>query len=80
MAFALQENCPGSCCDSSLKNPSSREVQALQWVLNLGFNGNEIEFTTGIPDSCWNDQRHITQVKLAPGLGTEVDLLGRVPS
>lgn len=51
-----------------LEIPSSGEIQALHWVLNLGFNGNETEFTTGIPDSCWNDQRHIKQVKLAPGL------------
>ena len=42
-----------------LEIPSSGEIQALQWVLNLGFNGNETEFTTRIPDSCWNDQRHI---------------------
>lgn len=42
-----------------LEIPSSGEIQALHWVLNLGFNGNETEFTTGIPDSCWNDQRHI---------------------
>ena len=42
-----------------LEIPSSGEIQALQWVLNLGVNGNEKEFTTGIPDSRWNDRRHI---------------------